>query len=76
MSNLQFGLLRIVGAVIIIIGLYLVLWGKDRDQNHFKSQEQPTVISDNQKEPKMQVGSSAERQVLQMDLEEKDKTDG
>ncbi|PRQ25880.1 putative EamA domain-containing protein [Rosa chinensis] len=67
---------RIVGAVIIIIGLYLVLWGKDRDQNHFKSQEQPTVISDNQKDPKMQVGSSAERQVLQMDLEEKDKTDG
>lgn len=41
MSKLKFGSLRILGAVIIIIGLYLVLWGKDRDPRNFKSQEQP-----------------------------------
>nr|XP_011457992.1 PREDICTED: WAT1-related protein At1g44800-like isoform X1 [Fragaria vesca subsp. vesca] len=69
---------RIMGAIIIIIGLYLVLWGKDRDKNHLKTQEQPTLITDNQKEPKMhaQVGSSAESQVLQMDLETVESKDG
>ncbi|KAK4573047.1 hypothetical protein RGQ29_031143 [Quercus rubra] len=30
---------RILGAVVVIIGLYSVLWGKEGDQNHIKFQE-------------------------------------
>ncbi|RVX19125.1 WAT1-related protein [Vitis vinifera] len=42
----------IVGAVIAIIGLYLLLWGKEIDQQvGVKSQEQSNLTSEEQKEP-------------------------
>ncbi|KAH7517358.1 hypothetical protein FEM48_Zijuj09G0055200 [Ziziphus jujuba var. spinosa] len=44
---------RILGAVIIIIGLYLVLWGKSKDEGHVKDQEH--------KETKIEMESSEER---------------
>ncbi|WRX09120.1 EamA domain - like 6 [Theobroma cacao] len=33
---------RILGGVLVIIGLYLLLWGKDRDQAYINTQEQPS----------------------------------
>ncbi|KAF3436170.1 hypothetical protein FNV43_RR23262 [Rhamnella rubrinervis] len=45
---------RMLGAVIIIIGLYLVLWGKDRDEGQ--------VVDQEHKEPKLPMKeTSAER---------------
>ncbi|KAJ9696897.1 hypothetical protein PVL29_008896 [Vitis rotundifolia] len=42
----------ILGAVIAIIGLYLLLWGKEIDQQvGVKSQEQSNLTSEEQKEP-------------------------
>ena len=42
-SALPFSLL---GGVIVIIGLYLLLWGKERDQPYIKTQEQPSSHCD------------------------------
>ncbi|XP_059433644.1 WAT1-related protein At4g08300-like [Corylus avellana] len=44
---------RIVGAVIIILGLYLVLWGKEGDQYDIKSREKSFLSNDEPKEPKI-----------------------
>ncbi|TQD73433.1 hypothetical protein C1H46_041019 [Malus baccata] len=49
---------RILGAVIITIGLYMVLWGKDRDQNVIRSQEQTILTSNEQMKPKIQTDTS------------------
>ena len=38
-SKLIYDSFRILGAVVVIIGLYSVLWGKEGDQNHIKFQE-------------------------------------
>ncbi|ONH93319.1 hypothetical protein PRUPE_8G225600 [Prunus persica] len=62
---------RILGAVIIIIGLYLVLWGKDIDENHSRPQDQAILTSDELKKPKIQMEPLAESQVLETDLEKK-----
>lgn len=35
----------IIGGVIVIIGLYLVLWGKDKDQVQEQRTEKPSDIS-------------------------------
>ncbi|KAJ6769105.1 WAT1-RELATED PROTEIN [Salix koriyanagi] len=51
----------ILGAVIVIIGLYLLLWGKEEDQQvHSKEEEQSQLACDDQKELKIQVVTSAE----------------
>ncbi|XP_016650687.1 PREDICTED: WAT1-related protein At1g44800-like [Prunus mume] len=62
---------RILGAVIIIIGLYLVLWGKDIDENHSRPQDQAILTSAELKKPKIQMEPLAESQVLETDLEKK-----
>ncbi|KAB5545096.1 hypothetical protein DKX38_013208 [Salix brachista] len=50
----------ILGAVIVIIGLYLLLWGKEEDQQvHSKEQEQSQLASDDQKELKIQPLSNS-----------------
>ena len=33
-------IISILGGVTVIIGLYLLLWGKEKDQSYNKSQEQ------------------------------------
>jgi nitrogen fixation-related uncharacterized protein len=53
-SNLICGTFRIVGAVIVILGLYLVLWGKEGDQYDIKSREKSFLSDDEPKEPKIQ----------------------
>lgn len=44
-SNLIYDPFRILGAVVVIIGLYLVLWGKEGDQNHIKFQEKTDLTN-------------------------------
>ncbi|XVE72959.1 hypothetical protein DITRI_Ditri11bG0079500 [Diplodiscus trichospermus] len=39
----------LLGGVIVIIGLYLLLWGKERDQAYIKTQEQSSSHCDEQK---------------------------
>ncbi|KAJ4956858.1 hypothetical protein NE237_013641 [Protea cynaroides] len=57
----------IVGAAIAIIGLYLLLWGKERDQEvQIKSQEPLHLTYEEQKESKLHVIISEEK-ALQMD---------
>ncbi|KAJ6430198.1 hypothetical protein OIU84_021580 [Salix udensis] len=51
----------ILGAVIVIIGLYLLLWGKEEDQQvHSKEEEQSQLACDDQKELQIQVVTSTE----------------
>ncbi|XWS31447.1 hypothetical protein CRYUN_Cryun23aG0076700 [Craigia yunnanensis] len=39
-------MLNILGGVLVIIGLHLLLWGKERDQSYIKSQEQSSSHCD------------------------------
>lgn len=58
------GLYSILGAVIVIIGLYLLLWGKEEDQQvHSKEEEQSRLAYDEQKELTIQVVTSTESKV-------------
>ncbi|KAJ6689262.1 hypothetical protein OIU85_005644 [Salix viminalis] len=51
----------ILGAVIVIIGLYLLLWGKEEDQQvHSKEEEQSQLACDDQKDLQIQVVTSTE----------------
>ncbi|KAF8388217.1 hypothetical protein HHK36_026883 [Tetracentron sinense] len=55
----------IVGGVIVIAGLYLLLWGKEADgEVQIKPQEQSYLTYVGQKEPNIQIITSAEREVL------------
>ncbi|KAF6175024.1 hypothetical protein GIB67_039572 [Kingdonia uniflora] len=55
----------ILGGVIVIVGLYLVLWGKEGDQKHeTESQAQPNLMNEDQKEAKIQVISTAEKEMV------------
>lgn len=56
------GTFRIVGAVVVIFGLYLVLWGKEGDQYDIQSREKSFLTNDEPKEPKIQSEPS-EREV-------------
>ncbi|XP_050251540.1 WAT1-related protein At4g08300-like isoform X4 [Quercus robur] len=49
---------RILGAVVVIIGLYLVLWGKEGDQNHIKFQEKSDLTNDELQGCQLQQGTS------------------
>ncbi|XP_075647886.1 WAT1-related protein At3g18200-like [Castanea sativa] len=49
---------RILGAVVVIIGLYLVLWGKEGDQNHIKFQEKTDLTNDELQGCQLQQGTS------------------
>lgn len=47
-----------------LIGLYLVLWGKDGDEYEIKSQERTFLTNDEQKEPNIQSETNAMRRTL------------
>ncbi|XP_041001714.1 WAT1-related protein At1g43650-like [Juglans microcarpa x Juglans regia] len=56
----------ILGAFIAIIGLYMLLWGKDGDQEvHRDSQEQTYSTSNEQKENKTLIITSARKEASQ-----------
>ncbi|WRX22038.1 EamA domain - like 10 [Theobroma cacao] len=53
----------ILGGVIVIVGLYLLLWGKDRDQEaRLGREEQSYSVNDQENDPKEQKSFSAERE--------------
>ncbi|XP_031265784.1 WAT1-related protein At2g39510-like [Pistacia vera] len=53
----------IVGGIIVIVGLYTLLWGKERDQHFCQPQEQTFPNCDEQKEPKNQILTSTEAEI-------------
>lgn len=59
-------LFSVLGAVIVIIGLYMLLWGKEDDQDvHNNSQEQPCLTCKEQKDNKILLITSAHKEVSQ-----------
>ncbi|XP_041003162.1 WAT1-related protein At4g08300-like isoform X2 [Juglans microcarpa x Juglans regia] len=54
---------RILGGSIVILGLYVVLWGKEGDQYHFKSQERAFSTDEEPKEPPKIQSETSEREV-------------
>jgi uncharacterized membrane protein len=41
-ENLHVG--SVIGGVLVILGLYMLLWGKDRDQEHKDTKEQDSEL--------------------------------
>ncbi|KAE9619440.1 hypothetical protein Lalb_Chr02g0153141 [Lupinus albus] len=37
-------LCRVIGAIIIVLGLYLVVWGKSKDQNTRQISKEPILV--------------------------------
>ena len=59
-------LFSVLGAVIVIIGLYMLLWGKEGDQEvHNNSQEQPCLTCKAHKDKKILLITSADKEVSQ-----------
>ena len=59
-------LFSILGAVIVIIGLYMLLWGKEGDQEvHNNSQEQPCLTCKERKDNKILLITSTDKEVSQ-----------
>ncbi|XVF62876.1 hypothetical protein PTKIN_Ptkin09bG0043800 [Pterospermum kingtungense] len=53
----------ILGAVIVIVGLYLLLWGKDRDQEaRIGREEQSYLACDQKNESKINIDLTGERE--------------
>ncbi|EEF30015.1 WAT1-related protein At4g08300 [Ricinus communis] len=59
----------LVGGGIVIIGLYLLLLGKEGDQDRTKSNEQSFPIHDQEKDLKIQMETSAQREAAHQDPE-------
>lgn len=56
----------VLGAVIVIIGLYMLLWGKEGDQEvHNNPQEQPCLTCKEHKGNKILLITSADKEVSQ-----------
>ncbi|GMY27174.1 WAT1-related protein At5g07050-like [Fagus crenata] len=56
----------VLGAVIVIIGMYMLLWGKEGDQEvHNNSQEQPCLTCKQQKDDKILIITSTDKEVSQ-----------
>ncbi|WCJ38377.1 nodulin MtN21 /EamA-like transporter family protein [Euphorbia peplus] len=58
-----------VGGAIVIVGLYLLLLGKEGDQNQVKSQEHSFQSNKEGNVPQMQMNTSAGREASLQDLE-------
>ncbi|KAK7830670.1 hypothetical protein CFP56_028062 [Quercus suber] len=57
---------NVLGAVIVIIGLYMLLWGKEGDQEiHNNSQEQPCLTCKENKGNKILLITTADKEVSQ-----------
>jgi hypothetical protein len=64
--NFMCALFSVLGAVIVIIGMYMLLWGKEGDQEvHNNSQEQPCLTCKQQKDNKILIITSADKEVSQ-----------
>ncbi|XP_057488991.1 WAT1-related protein At2g39510-like [Actinidia eriantha] len=48
----------ILGGVVVIVGLYLLLWGKEGDQEQTELKEQSSSPSEEQKDPKVLIFTS------------------
>lgn len=57
----------VIGAIIVIVGLYLLLWGKEGDAKvHIKPEDQSSVSHEDNKTVKI---SSAEKNVYVLNCE-------
>jgi len=56
----------LLGVVIVIIGLYLLLWGKDSDQDYNSQQSLATHVE--QRECRTQVKIAMEKEVPQRNV--------
>ncbi|KAG5246317.1 WAT1-related protein [Salix suchowensis] len=59
----------ILGGAVVIIGLYILLWGKDNDRNRNKSQEPSLSTCDEEKFGQLAVESSAERDIARQEVQ-------
>lgn len=64
----MFGLSSVLGGATVIIGLYLLLWGKEGDQDQNKPQEQSLPPHDEYKVPQIQTESVAGREAVNREL--------
>ncbi|KAA8527756.1 hypothetical protein F0562_035375 [Nyssa sinensis] len=53
----------IVGGLIVIVGLYLLLWGKEGDQEDVKPEEQSCLTCEEQKDSKIHILTKAGKEV-------------
>lgn len=59
------GLFSILGAAIVIVGLYLLLWGKEGDEVYIiKSEESSYQTYEEDKDNKMQAITSVKKDAL------------
>lgn len=57
--------LSILGAIIVIFGLYLLLWGKECDEEiHIESEEQSDQTCKDKKDEKVHKSITAQKDVL------------
>ncbi|KAJ6681230.1 WAT1-RELATED PROTEIN [Salix koriyanagi] len=59
----------ILGGAVVIIGLYILLWGKENDRNRNKSQEPSLSTCDEEKLGQLAVESSAERDMARQEVQ-------
>lgn len=58
-----FKMSSILGAAVVIIGLYLLLWGKEEQKGCSKSQDRPLSCCDEQKETMKRTLGSVESKI-------------
>uniref|UniRef100_A0A6N2LER9 WAT1-related protein n=1 Tax=Salix viminalis TaxID=40686 RepID=A0A6N2LER9_SALVM len=58
----------ILGGAVVIIGLYILLWGKENDRNRNQSQEPSLSTCDEEKLGQLAVESSAERDIARQEV--------
>ncbi|KAJ6708913.1 WAT1-RELATED PROTEIN [Salix koriyanagi] len=59
----------ILGGAVVIIGLYMLLWGKEKDGDQNKSQKQSLSTNDEEKLSHLEVESSAGRDIMKPETE-------
>ncbi|KAG5250495.1 WAT1-related protein [Salix suchowensis] len=59
----------ILGGAVVIIGLYMLLWGKEKDGDQNKSQKQSLSTNDEEKLSRLEVESSAGRDIMKPETE-------
>jgi hypothetical protein len=51
----------IIGGVVVILGLYMLLWGKDKDQEYNASSEEKVPEMDWEKQQAKIIGASSSK---------------
>lgn len=60
----------IIGAIIVIVGVYLLLWGKEGDAKvHIKPEDESSLTHEEQRDKKTAKISSAERNAYVLNCE-------